>query len=301
MTGIPDEGWKIFADGDESENIPLWRALARFTSDDLDEGLKANAAVINRIKPVFQRYNNLAFVISFVGGVLTFIFLLALLIAVQSDGEADDALFLIVLILFAATVAPHVSRQIYQYGVKTPDDPLPLPHEADRHFDEFLSYLQRASEPQAYYVPRFGEKRKPLDRRQFFGKLRYLLFSEHNADRRLVMRFRTGAALPSDIFIHRHDLERMLTLSKPKRKGGPGRSPKYAYSDAIISLIGDAQLGALDLSDRTAAIRAIKKRLSEWFEEHSDESGDAPRGDLLAPYAEKIFTRLEIIASDQGR
>ena len=84
MTGIPGEGWKVFADGDDSENVPLWRALAQFTSDDLDEGLKANAAVLNQAKPPFARYYNLAFVVSMGFGFLFVIFLIGLLIVPPS-------------------------------------------------------------------------------------------------------------------------------------------------------------------------------------------------------------------------
>jgi len=122
-----------------------------------------------------------------------------------------------------------------------------LPHDADRHFDEFLGYLQKASGPQAYYKPRFGKKREPLDRQEFFGRLRYFLFSEHDADRRLVMRFRSGWALPSDIFVHRDDLERMIALAKPKRKAGPGRNPKYAYAEAVIELQGAGRRAIIGL------------------------------------------------------
>lgn len=300
MRGIPGEGWKIFPDGEEFENIPLWRALAQFTCDDLDDGLQENASVLSREKLVFQRYYNTAFVVSLIGGVLAFIFLLALLIAVRTSAEAEDALFIVVLVLLAVTATPHVWRHIYQYGVKTPDEPLSLPHAPDRHFDEFLSCLQKVSGPQAYYLSRFGKKRKSLDRRQFFGRLRYFLFSEHSADRRMVMRFRSGLAAPSDIFIHRDDLERMIALGRPKRKGGPGRNTKYAYTDAIISLIGHSELGELDLSDRAVTIRTIKKWLSQWFESHADESGDVPRGDLLTPYAEKICAHLDTIAAANG-
>lgn len=52
MTSNPGEGWKVFADGEDSENVPLWRALAQFTAEDLDEGLKANAVVIGKAQSV---------------------------------------------------------------------------------------------------------------------------------------------------------------------------------------------------------------------------------------------------------
>lgn len=295
MTGISGEGWKILTDGDDSENIPLWRALARFRSDDLDEGRKANATVINRARPIFRRYYNAAFLASLAGGVLSFIVFFVMWIAGRSS--TGDALFPVGLALLAVATAPQLGRQIYQYGVATPDDPLALPHDSDRHFDEFLGYLQRASGPQAYYKPRFGKKREALDRQQFLGRLRYFLFSEHDADRRLVMRFRSGWALPSDIFVHRDDLERMIALTKPKRKGGPGRNLKYTYAEAVIELIGDPRLDTLDLNDEPAATHAITDWLDQWFKAAADESGDTPRRDQLTPYAKKIYAHLRKLAT----
>ena len=286
MKTVPHEGWKIFADGDDSENVPLWKALAQFTSDDLDEGLKTNAAVINQAKPPFARYYNTAFIVSMGFGFLFIIFLFAFLISANSS-STNLFMFLTLAALFAAA-APHLWRQIYQYGLKTPDTPLELPYAHDRHFDEFLSYLQKVDAPQAYYVSRFGKRRKPLDRRQFFGKLRYFLFSEHSTDRGMVMRFRTGLSLPADIFLHREDVEKMLAMSKPKRKGGPGRKPKYNYAEAIIALIGDPRIPTLNLNDQKTSVRTIKNWLADWFEANVDASGDVPRGDLLSPYAEKI-------------
>jgi len=291
MTGIPGEGWKVFADGDDSENVPLWRALAQFTSDDLDDGLKANAAVINTAKPPFARYYNVAFVVSMFFGFLLIVSLIGLLLSAAT--KPANLFSTLTLVTFCAAAAPHVWRQLYQYGLKTPDAPLGLPHAPDRHFDEFLGYLQRASGPRAYYMSRFGKQRVFLNRRQFFGRLRYFLFSEHSADRALVMRFRTGHSLPGDIFLHRDDVDKILAMAKPKRKGGPGRNSKYRYAEAIIALIGDRRLAALDLNDRTASVRTIKEGLADWFAANADASGDVPRGDQLSPYAEKIVDHLK--------
>ncbi len=85
----------------------------------------------------------------------------------------------------------------------------------------------------------------------------------------------------------------MLAMSKPKRKGGPGRNSKYRYADAIIALIGDSRLAALNPNDRAASVRTIKEWLAAWFEDNADASGDVPRGDQLSPYAEKIFDHLK--------
>ena len=291
MTGIPGEGWKVFADGDDSENVPLWRALAQFTSDDLDEGLKANAVVIRQAKLPFARYYNMAFVVSMAFGFLFVIFLIGLLLSANT--RSANLFSVLTLATLTATAAPHIWRQLYQYGFKTPDAPLALPHAPDQHFEEFLGCLQKASGPRAYYISRFGKRRVFLNRRQFFGRLRYFLFSEHSADRALVMRFRTGHSLPGDIFLHRNDVDKMLAMGKPKRKGGPGRNSKYRYAEAIIALIGDTRLDALDLNDRTASVRAIKEWLADWFEANADATGDVPRSDQLSPYAEKIFDHLK--------
>lgn len=299
MTGRPGEGWKIFADGDEADNVPLWKVVAQFRSDDLDEGLNMNAAIINQAKPSPVRYYNLAFVVSFGFGFLSIIFLIGLLVSGHS--ATTDLFFCLTLATLAATMAPHLWRQAYQYGLKIPDAPLKLPHAADRLFDEVLGYLQKVDGPQAYYLSRFRKKRVPLKRRQFFGRLRYFLFSEHSKDRGMVMRYPTAMSLPADLYLHRDDVEAMLAMSRPKRKGGPGRNPKYRYDDAIIALIGDSRLNALDTKDRAAAMNAVKDWLSEWFETNADESGDMPRRDQLTRYAEKICTHLEMIASAKGR
>lgn len=298
MTVSPGDGWKVFADGDDFENVPLWRALAQFTSDDLDDGLKANAAVINAAKPPFARYYNVAFVISMAFGFLFIVSLIGLLLSATT--KPANLFFTLTLATFFAMAAPHVWRQLYQYGLKTPDAPLGLPHAPDRHFDEFLASLQKASGPRAYYISRFGKRRVFLNRRQFFGRLRYFLFSEHSADRALVMRFRTGHSLPGDIFLHREDVDKMLAMAKPRRKGGPGRNSKYRYAEAIIALIGDPRLGALDLNDRAASVRTIRERLADWFDVNADASGDVPRADQLSPYAEKIVDHLKNFPARQG-
>lgn len=296
MTGIPEEGWKTFADGDEADDVPLWKVLAQFRSDDLDEGLSANAAIIGQVRSPSARYYNTAFVVSFVFGFLSVLSIVGLLISAAYPGTTSFFYYL-TLIMLAAAVAPHLLRQAYQYGLSIPEVPLELPHGPDRLFDEVLRYLQRVDGPQAYYRSRFRKKRIPLRRRQFFGRLRYFLFSEHSKDRGMVLRFPTAMSLPADLYLHRDDVERMLAMSKPKRRGGPGRNTKYRYDEAIISLIGDHRPGTLDLKDRAVAIHTIKDWLFQWFEANADESGDAPRRDQLTRYAEKIFTHLQIIAS----
>lgn len=299
MTSNPGAGWKVFADGDEADDIPLWKVLAKVRSDDLNDGLDANVAFLARIRPAHSRYYNLALVISVVFGFLAVLFLIGLLISARSG--ATSLFFFLTLAMVAAAMAPYLWRQAYQYGLKIPDRPLALPHVPDPLFDAVLEHLQKVDGPQAYYRSWFRRKRVPLNRRQFFGRLRYFLFSEHGQDRAMVMRFPTAMALPADIYLHRDDVEKMLAMSKPKRKGGPGRNTKYRYEDAIIALLLDPRPAALDVSDRAEAIKIIKDWLSEWFEANADESGDAPRRDQLSPLAGKIYVHLQKVASTKAR
>jgi len=140
---VPGEGLKIFADGNECDGIPLWKALALFTSDDLDEGLKANSAVINRAKTPFARFYNLAFLVSLVSGFLFVISLIGLLIS--GSATATDLFSFLSVATLAGVAAPYLWRQLYQYGFAAPENPLELPYVPDRYFEEFLGNLQKAS------------------------------------------------------------------------------------------------------------------------------------------------------------
>ena len=290
MTGVRGEGSKIFTGNDHSENVPLWRALAEFTSENLDEGLNANATVIAKTKAPFTRSYNLAFVASLIFGNLFIISLISLLIAGQS--KWTGVFTAASLATLVAMAAPQLWRYVHQYGAKRPDTPLRLPHAPDQNFEEFLSFLQKESGPRAFYVSRFGNHPVYLKRQQFFGKLRYFLFSEHGAERAMVMRFGSGRSVPADIFLPRDKVDAILATRKTKHQGGPGRNRKYNYTDAIIALIGDPWLGTLDLSNRAESVRAVKDSLETWFKDRVDASGEIPRRDQLAPFAEKIVDNL---------
>ncbi|EZP66176.1 hypothetical protein BV96_04599 [Sphingomonas paucimobilis] len=299
MTSGPGEGWKVFADGDGVDDIPLWKMLAKIRSDDLDEGLNANAAFLNRIKPPYSRNYNLALAISSGFGFLSVLFLIGLVISLRS--EATDFFFYLTLTMLAAAMAPHLWRQAYQYGLKIPEAPLDLRHASDQLFDEVLAHLQKVDGPHAYYLSRFRKKRIPLNRRQFFGRLRYFLFSEHSKDRAMVMRFPTAMSLPADLYLHRDDVEKILAASTPKRAAGPGRKVKYAYIEAAFDLRADPRLNTLELNDEAAAIHSITDSLLEWFQSAANVSADVPDRKLLTPYARKIFNHLKNRPSREGR
>lgn len=291
MRSGPGKGWKVFADGDDIDDIPLWKVLAKIRTDDLDEGLSVNAAFLNEIKPPFSWYYNLAIAISSIFGFLSLMFLIGLAVSIRS--KSSDFFYYATLLSLAVAVAPHLWRQARQYGLKIPDAPLELPHPSDQLFDEVLGHLQKVDGPQVYYISRFGKKRIPLNRRQFFGKLRYFLFSEQSKDRAIVMRFPTAMSLPADLYLHRDDVETMLAMSVPKRAGGPGRNVKYAYVEAAFDLRADPMLDMLDLNDETKAVGYITDWLVEWFDSAANVSAETPTRKQLTPYARKIFDHLK--------
>lgn len=193
----------------------------------------------------------------------------------------------------------------FQYGtgrLRKPRDAIYVDasDETRAALEKLFAYLRRESAPRAYYRNRQGEKCY-LERRYSFGALRVLLLSDFAAVRELCLT-PAGGRISEVIKIDADPEEVIKALNiKPKRAGGPGRDPKHRYYDAIISLIGDVRLTALDLTDQVAAIAAIKRRLSDWCEEHADASGDVPRGDQLAPYARKIYDHLKTQMSSGRR
>lgn len=232
MTGSPGERWKVFADGDDVDDIPLWKVLAKIRADDLDEGSKLNAAFLKGIKPRFSWSYNLAIAISSVFGLLAVVFLIGLAAPIRS--KSADFFYYGTLLMLAGTIAPHLWRRAYQYGLAVPDTPLALSH-------------------------------------------------------------------PSDLYLHREDMERMLAMGAPKRSGGPGRNVKYAYVEAAFDLRADPRLERLDLNDEAAAVRSLTDWLDEWFDSAANVSGEIPKRDRLTPYARRIYAHLKKSASPDGR
>lgn len=286
--------------GNKSDNVALWKVLAQFRSENLDEGLELNQGFIDKIKPRHFLQHQVSIMTLLVFGVISGFFLIGLIANINSELSGYFLIFL--WLSLAVFIAPYIWRRASQYGMKiNPDKPIKLPHEEDELFEKVIGYLQKVEAPEAFYMHPLLKKKVNLNRRQFFGKLRYFLFSEHGDDRAMVMRSPSAFGLSADVYLHRDDVEKMRKALKPKRKGGSGRKTKYRYDDAIVALIGDSRTDELDVHDRTAAIQTIKDWLSEWFVEHADVSGDVPRRDQIKPYAEKIFTRLEMIASAKRR
>jgi hypothetical protein len=279
----------------DADDVPIRLALAMFISDDIDDAGAEITAITNTESAKYKKYFAASDSIFFLCALVFVAVFFTLIFSEENSIETKNSLLNISLgsLIFAAI--PRILIQAFQYGWGVPEAPLALPHSANKRIEEFLALLQKESGPKTYCYPLFQKRRVPLGRRQFFGKLRYLLFSEHGNVRRMVVRFPTGLPSPTDIFLRRSDVEKMIEASKPKRKGGPGRAPSLRYTDAIIALLGNQKLLQLDVADTEQSIDRVTKWMADWFEENADESGWMPRRDQIKPYAEKICAHLKFL------
>ncbi len=283
----------------DAHDVPIRQALAMFISDDIDDAGAEITAITNLESAKYKKYFVASDSIFFLCALVFAAVFFTLIFSAENLVETKNSLLNISLGSLIVAAIPRILIQAFQYGWTTPETPLALPHAANKRIDEFLALLQKESGPKAYCYSLFQKRRIPLGRRQFFGKLCYLLFSEHGSIRRMVVRFPTGLPSPTDIFLRRSDVEKMIEASKPKRKGGPGRAPSPRYTDAIIALLGNPKVLQLGVTNRERAIDQVTKWLTDWFEENSDESGWVPRKDQIKPYAEKIYDHLKLLSAQK--
>jgi len=199
---------------------------------------------------------------------------------------------LVPMIVLAA--APVLFWRVMQYGfgpIRT-KRPATYPVGASASIEtleKLFDHLGRRSGPRAYCRTRSGAKHY-LSHRVFWGGLRGILLSDNASDRAMVLP-PLGFRLGGEIFIEA-EAEDIIAALKPKRRAGPGREPKYAYTDALINLIDNPALDEIDLTDENKVRRQVEAMLVTWFQDQADTSGDSPRADMVRPYAEKIAKRL---------
>lgn len=283
----------------DSDDILLREALAKFLADDMNEGGKTISKTINKESEKYEKYVSRRLNIEYCFIIIFMFTFLISIILPEKMINWRNAFFGVSLLSLVCMSIPRILIKKFQYGRATPESPLDLPYPANERIDAFVAPLQEEFGPKAYYFSAWRRKRKTLDHRQFFGKLRYQSFSEHGRIRKLVMRYPTAFPLPQDIFLRRSDLQKMIEDSKPeskpepKRQGGPGRTPNPRYNDALIALLLKQKFSQVCVSDEAEAISEISKIFTRWFEENADASGWIPRSDQIKPYAEKIYVGLK--------
>lgn len=273
--------------------VPLRYALALCHSEDIEEGLifinqavdQARTAVAAAIR---RKTVWLTLTLPF-----ALIATVAIFLDLANGPSPPNYLFVLELTAFIAPVLVLLAWQSWQYGAGFIASPRELPHAPDERIEAVFAEFQKESGPQVYRLSNLRGRYISVNRRLFFGRLRYLVLSENPADRLHVHPFPALLPMAGSLYISRSDTERLRDMSKPKRKAGPGRDAKYAYVDAVIGVILDGHLQNLDLSNPASAIRMLEDILLAWFESHPLASGDLPRGDMVRPYAHKIFDALE--------
>jgi len=282
----------------DSDDIPLRQALATFLHENPNEGGRIITDFINDEGEKYQKLESKNFTKS-----LTFI-VAAIFLSIVSQGISKIyplvslIMFLLALLFLGLCFVPRLRMQSFQYG-NNPKEALALPHTAHEEIDKFLAPLQDEFEAKAYYYSVWRKKRIALDYKQFFSKLRYLLFSEHRHIRSLVLRYPTAIRSPQGLFIRRSDLDMMVAANAPKRKGGPGRTPSPRYADALIALLGDQNLLRIDTRDAESATKQIRKILMDWFKANKDDTEWEPKTNQIETYVEKIYARLKNLAASR--
>lgn len=290
---LPSPALLATAPGSAGDHVSLRTALAMVLAEDLEEGLALLDAAIGRAANSLGlrrkvRLKSLALQFSLP------LALVGLVVAGAElfDGTLPGPAFTLLIALVAVPPLILAVWHAWQYGAGFPGKPLPLPHEGDPKIDHALAHLQKETGPSVWRRVSFSGRLARADRHLFFGRLRYLLLSEDFAVRRQVSGFPLPFTGAGDLFLARTDAEHLRSLARPKRRGGPGRDPKYPYVEAVIAILTDPAGLGCNLADQTGAVRIIESRLAEWFEDHADASGAVPRKDLIRPYAIKVFEAL---------
>ena len=292
-----------------SADVSLGYALAMFMPGDVDKNVEQISEITNEI---FKKYNRI-WVMTLIASLVPGAFFIPLLVMTADSLFRDPDLALLSAKMSAVSLVialiPWILWNFFQYGTKKLKEPTTLPYESNPHFDEFLSILQKgqpygSSLSIAYYRQIFTKKRKFIQRKQFFGKLRYLLFSEDASDRSVVTSVLSVLPAPADIYISNPDLDQIIanrelsldqgtTNNKPKRPPGPGRKPVYPYDRAVASLRESLEWGKIDLTDQKAAVHEIENWLLEWLEKHPNKNDNIPRREYVKPYAKKLYDEVK--------
>ena len=283
---------------DNDDHRSLARIAARLLS--IAEQEYEALAEIDRIASGIERAVRIRYVtLTVVFGVLSAFALIGLLVWIVAGLTGNNlgwrpVVIIVPLIVLAA--APVLYWRYFQYGLGKIRAKRPALYRGGSKatietLEKLFEYLGRRTGPRAYFRTRAGTKRY-ISRHVFWGRLRGLLLSENPGDRAIVLP-PYDLWFSGEIFIEA-DPEDIISALKPKRRGGPGREPKYAYADAMIDLIDNPELADIDLGDEIAARRKVEALLVAWFQTRADESGDAPRSDMIRPYAEKVVKRLWI-------
>jgi hypothetical protein len=202
----------------------------------------------------------------------------------------SPAPFMLAFIAALAMVLVPIGWHSWQYAYGFPQSPLPVAHETDSIVETIFAALQAPQGPRLMVrVPLTGQY-WPLDQRICFGRLRYLLLSRFREQRSDVTAFPYPWYLSGDLYLTPAGADRLIAVTKPPRKGGPGRTPLYDYVSAKRDVSRKYAKKRLP-SDPDAACKLLEDELIGWFKELNDPSCKIPFRHQVKNHAAEIYRK----------
>ena len=202
----------------------------------------------------------------------------------------SPAPFMLALIAALAMVLVPIGWHSWQYAYAFPQSPLPVAHETDSLVETIFAALQAPQGPRLMVrVPLTGQY-WPLDQRVCFGRLRYLLLSRFREQRSDVTAFPYPWYLSGDLYLTPAAADRLIAVTKPPRKGGPGRTSLHDYVSAKRDVSRKYARRRLP-SDPDAACELLEDELIGWFEKLNDPSCKIPTRQQVSKHAAEIYQK----------
>ncbi len=231
-------------------DVLLRHALETFMPDDSNENYKKIDFKIRDISKKYYKYFLLKRIITYFGLILLVSSGGMLFLSVFSDPSKEGEILYFTIIISCFTFIPSFVWHIYEYGLKWSSLPLKIPYQSDDMFEKFLEILQKEpsgkdKKTRIYSFSATDDKPIPIDRRIFYSRFRYLLFSDNPKDRQLVTLPTGLIAVPANIYIHYEDLYKIIQQDRPRRRGVGGRSLSPRNAEMIVNMIGDPRLAGI--------------------------------------------------------
>lgn len=203
----------------------------------------------------------------------------------------SSAPFMLAFVAALAIILVPIGWHSWQYAYGFPQSPLPVAHETDSIVETIFAALQAPQGPRLMVrVPLTGQY-WPLDQRVCFGRLRYLLLSLFGEQRSDVTAFPYPWYLSADLYLAPAGADRLIAVTKPPRKGGPGRTSLHDYVSAKRDVSRKFARKRLP-SDPVAACELLEDELIEWFKKLNDPSCKIPTRKQVSNHAVEIYQRL---------
>ncbi len=260
----------------------------RRLKSDVEASTKAISEAAQRPHDAYRRAFRTRFWASRLSWVLTPVGVAVLVAHYAGELVLSPAPFTLAFIAALAMVLVPIGWHSWQYAYGFPQSPLPVAHETDSIVEAIFTALQAPQGPRLMVrIPLTGQY-WPLDQRVCFGRLRYLLLSRFREQRSDVTAFPYPWYMSGDLYLTPAGADRLIAVTKPPRKGGPGRTSLHDYVSAKRDVSRKFARKRLP-SDPDAARELLEKEMIGWFENLNDKSGTIPTRAQVRRHAAEIY------------